>query len=73
MPSVADALDFQRFDQLGRDAEMALNLWEAFRLACERGDTAVIQHHAKQLAILTRSTLALVKRLGEAEPDDARQ
>jgi hypothetical protein len=73
MPSVADALDLQRFDELGKNADLAVNLWSAFRLAAERGDGEIVQHHAKQLTILTRSTLALVKRLGQAEPDDARQ
>jgi hypothetical protein len=71
MPSVADALDLQRYDELRRDAEMALNLWDAFRLACERGDGEIVKHHAKQLAVVTRSTFALVKRLGETEPDTA--
>lgn len=70
MPNIADALDLQRFDELRRDAEMALNLWDAFRLAVERGDGEIAQHHAKQITVLTRSTLALVKRLGQAEPDD---
>ena len=73
MPDIADALDLLRFDQLKRDAEMALNLWDAFRLAVERGDGEIAKHHAQQITILTRSTLALVKRLGQAEPDDARQ
>jgi hypothetical protein len=73
MPSIADALDLQRYDQLRRDAEMALNLWDAFRLACERGDGEIAKHHSRQIAVLTRSTLTLVKRLGQAEPDDARQ
>ena len=71
MPNIADALDLQRYAELGRDAEMALNLWDAFRLACERGDGEIVQHHARQIAVLTRTTLALVKRLGEAEPDTA--
>jgi hypothetical protein len=71
MPSVADALDLQRYDELRRDAEMALNLWDAFRLACERGDGEIVKHHSRQIAVLTRTTLALVKRLGEAEPDTA--
>lgn len=73
MPTIADALDLQRYDELRRDAEMALNLWDAFRLAVERGDGEIVQHHAKQITVLTRSTLALVKRLGQAEADDARQ
>ena len=69
MPNIADALDLQRYDELRRDAEMALNLWDAFRLAVERGDGEIAKHHARQIAVLTRTTLALVKRLGEAEPD----
>ena len=69
MPSVADALDLQRFDELGRNADLAVNLWSAFGLACERGDGASVAYHAKQITILTRSALALVKRLGE--PDTA--
>lgn len=69
MPDLADALDLQRFDELRRDAEMALNLWDAFRLAVERGDGEIAKHHSRQIAVLTRSTLALVRRLGEAEPD----
>jgi hypothetical protein len=73
MRDIADALDLQRYDELRRDAEMALNLWDAFRLAVERGDGEIALHHAKQIALLTRSTLALVKRLGQAEADDARQ
>lgn len=73
MPDIADALDLQRYDELRRDAEMALNLWDAFRLACERGDGEIAKHHARQIAVLTRTTLALVKRLGQAEADDARQ
>jgi hypothetical protein len=53
---------------------MALNLWDAFRLAVERGDGEIALHHAKQIALLTRTTLALVKRLGQADGgDDARQ
>ena len=73
MPTIADALDLQRFDELGKNADLALNLWNAFALAVERGDGEIAKHHAKQIAILTRSALVLVKRLGEAEADDARQ
>jgi hypothetical protein len=74
VPNIADALDLQRFDELRRDAEMALNLWAAFRLAVERGDGEIAKHHSRQIAVLTRSTLALVKRLGQADGgDDARQ
>lgn len=73
MRNVADALDLQRFDELSREAEMALNLWDAFRLACERGDSEIARHHARQIAVLTRATLTLVKQLGQAEASDARR
>jgi hypothetical protein len=68
MPA-ADALDLTRFDELRRNADMALNLWSAFQLAVERGDGEIAKHHARQLAVLTRSVIALVNRLGQAEPD----
>ena len=71
MPTTADALDIQRYHELGKNSDLALNLWNAFALAVERGDGEIAKHHAKQIAILTRSVLALVKRLGEAEPDTA--
>ena len=69
MPTIADALDLQRFDELSKNADLAVNLWSAFGLACERGDAASVAYHAKQITILSRSALALVKRLGEAEAD----
>lgn len=69
MPNVRDALDLTRYDELDKQADVAINLWSAFRLACERGDQEIVEHHAKQLTVLTRSALALVKRLGNPEPD----
>jgi hypothetical protein len=71
--TVADELDNLRFAELRHQCDMADNLWGAFALACERGDKACVDRHAQQIAILTRTALALVKRLGQAEPDDARQ
>ena len=69
--TVADELDNLRYAELRRQCDMADNLWSAFGLACERGDKLCVDRHAQQIAILTRTTLALVKRLGEAEPDTA--
>lgn len=69
MPDIAAALDLQRFDELGKNADLAVNLWSAFGLAVERGDAEIAKHHAKQIAVLTRSAIALVNRLGQAEPD----
>lgn len=70
MPTIIDALDDVRFRSLRHDSILACNLWLAFNLACERGDRPQIRHYAEQITILTRNSLRLVKRLGEAEPDD---
>jgi len=71
--SITYELDNLRYAHLREQCDMADNLWNAFRLACERGDVDIARHHAKQLAILTKAAIALVNRLGNAEPDDARQ
>lgn len=73
MPSIADALDLDRYDELRKQADLGVNLWASLKLAAERGDNAVIKLNCQQIQILTRSTLALAKRLGNEEPDDARQ
>ena len=73
MPDIADALDAMRLQDLIARADMALNLWRAFQLAAERGDTDIIVHHAKQIRICTTTTLAVVKRLGNPEPDDDKE
>lgn len=73
MPKVADALDLLRYDELVKQADLGVNLWASLKLACERGDDAVIKLNCLQIQILTRSTFALAKRLGNEEPDDARQ
>lgn len=70
MPTITDALDGDRFRELRKDSLLACNLWLAFNLACERGDRPEARHYAEQIVILTRTTVRLVKRLGEAEPDD---
>jgi hypothetical protein len=67
MPNVADALDVNRYREIGHESILACNLWLALNLACERGDKVAAFHAAEQIAILTRTTLALVKRLGLGE------
>jgi hypothetical protein len=64
MPTVTDALDVNRFREIGHESILACNLWLSLNLACERGDRAAAFHAAEQIAILTRTTLALVKKLG---------
>jgi hypothetical protein len=70
-PTVSDALDLLRFDDLIERAGMGVNLWNALLLACQRGDVDIIRHHIAQIIILTRATNAVAKRLGNAQPDDA--
>ena len=73
MPNVRDALDLLRYDELRKQADLGVNLWHSLLLAAERGDDPVINRNCEQIRILTRTTFALVKRLGSEEPDDARQ
>jgi hypothetical protein len=64
MPAVSEALDVNRYREIAHESILACNLWLALNLACERGDRAAAFHAAEQIAILTRTTLALVKKLG---------
>jgi hypothetical protein len=70
MPTVRDALDLTRYEELARQADLGCNLWASLKLAAERGDNAVIKLNCQQIQILTRTTFALAKRLGAEEPDD---
>jgi hypothetical protein len=72
LPDVADELDLLRFDELGKQTDLGVNLWQSLQLAAQRGDAPAARVLCAQIRILTRSTFAVVKRLGEAEPDDAR-
>jgi hypothetical protein len=73
VPKVSDVLDLTRFEELARQADLGVNLWASLKLAAERGDNAVVKLNCQQIQILTRSTFALAKRLGNEEPDDARE
>lgn len=64
MPTVTDALDVNRYREIGHEALLGANLWLSLCLAAERGDKAATIHACEQIATLTRSTLALVRRLG---------
>jgi hypothetical protein len=66
---IADTLDLLRYDEIRRQADLGRNLWESLLLAAERGDDATTKLNARQIAALTKATIALVNRLGQAEPD----
>ena len=69
-PKIVDALDVNRYREIGHGALLACNLWLSLKLATERGDKVATLHAAEQIAVLTRSNLALVKRLGNPDPND---
>ena len=69
--TTTDALDVLRFQRLAEMADLGANLWDSLHLAAERGDNAIVEHNLRQIIVLTRSTAALVKRLGNAEADEA--
>lgn len=66
-PTIIDALDVNRFREIKHESLLACNLWLSLNLACERGDRPAAWHAAEQIAILTRTTLALVKKLGKED------
>jgi hypothetical protein len=67
MPTVTDALDVNRFREIAHESILACNLWLSLNLACERGDRPAARHAAEQIAILTRTTIALVNKLGKED------
>jgi hypothetical protein len=67
MPTVTDALDVNRFREIGHEALLGANLWLALCLAAERGDKPAVNHACEQIAILTKTTFALVKKLGQED------
>jgi len=70
MPELRDALDHERYAELVNNADLGVNLWSSLKLACERGDNAVIKLNCQQIQILTRTVFALAKRIGSAEGDN---
>jgi hypothetical protein len=64
MPNVVEALDVNRYREIAHESILACNLWLSLNLACERGDKVAAFHAAEKIAILTRTSLALVKKLG---------
>jgi hypothetical protein len=67
MPEIVAALDANRYREIGHEALLGANLWLSLCLAAERGDKAATDHACEQIAILTRTTFALVKKLGSGD------
>jgi hypothetical protein len=67
MPTVTDALDSNRYREIGHEALLGANLWLTLCLAAERGDKAACNYACEQIRILTTATFALVKKLGNED------
>ena len=63
-------LDLSRFDEIRKLTDLLVNLWSSAKLAAERGDAACLKLNCQQAQAATKATFALVKRLGNEEPDD---
>jgi hypothetical protein len=63
---VEDAIDYVRFDAIGRLAGLAPSYWHSVELAADRGDTLTVAVHCKQVAAVTREAFALVGTLGSS-------
>ena len=66
-PTIAEALDFVRLDELARLAERAASYWRSVALAAERGEALTVTVHCKQIAAVTREAFALARALGSAK------
>lgn len=69
MPEIRDVLDLSRFDEILRDANLGTNLWASLELAAQRGDASNCRALCRQISVLTKATFALVKTLGDEEPN----
>jgi hypothetical protein len=64
---LAQALDVDRLDEVGRLAKLAASYWHSVALAADRGDALTISIHCRQIALVTREAFTLVKTLGQRE------
>ncbi len=68
-PSLTDALDCNRFDEIAELAERAASYWASIALAADRGERLTVTVHCKQVAAVTKEAFATVKELGSQEAE----
>jgi hypothetical protein len=68
--SLADALDYGRFDAIAEFADLAASYWHSIAEAAVRGERLTIETHCRQVSAVTRETFATVKSLGHG-PEEA--
>ena len=69
LPTLAEALDSARCDEIARLAALAASYWHSVELAADRGDTLTVRVHVHQVAAVTREAFSLTGQLGEAEAE----
>jgi hypothetical protein len=69
-PSISDALNAVRFDEIARLADLASSYWRSISLAADRGDAHLLTLHCRQIAKVTREAFAIARTLvaEEIEP-----
>jgi hypothetical protein len=68
-PSLADAIDYVRYDEIAELAERAASYWNSIALAADRGELLTVTVHCKQVAAVTKEAFATVKELGSQEAE----
>ena len=65
--NVTEDLDLIKLQELVKHSDMLVNIWAAFKLAAERGDTACIRYHWDQIRAYSKAVSPLVSTLGTDE------
>ena len=63
-PTVADALDPLRFDEIERLADRAASYWRSIAEAGARGEAMTIAVHLRQVRLVTFHVHEIVKQFG---------
>jgi hypothetical protein len=67
-----DPLDFLHLDEIASLAALCASYWHSVELAAGRGDVHLVALHAKQVGLVTREALALVREVA-AETDPQKE
>ena len=65
--TMAEALDFARFEAIEQYADLAASYWRSVAEAASRGEGLTVEVHCKQIAAVTRAAFSTVKELGSGE------
>jgi hypothetical protein len=63
-PSLVNALDCIRLEEIAELAERAASYWISIREAAERGERLTVETHCRQVRLVTLAAFETVKSLG---------